>query len=103
MGNTIEHRLDSVDYKDADDRGRITLGSEFAGEKVFVAWATIDMNPEDVATPPEDVREKLSELWRWANENGYKMIDSDPYEGKILTSDADWIDTDVEGVSENVA
>jgi hypothetical protein len=45
-------------------------------------------------------REKLSELYDWAVENGHKPLDFDVERGRIYMEDAEWIDTDVEGLDD---
>ena len=91
-------------YKDADDRGRITLGTEFANTTVVVAWT--DVQPEDYdehITPPKDERDKLTELSSWAIENDLQALDFDVYRGRIYTENAEWVDTDVDGLSKSTS
>ena len=87
-------------YKDADDRGRITLGTEFSNTTVVVAWT--DVQPEDYddfIEPPKDERDKITELHSWAVENNYTPLDFDVFRGRIYTENAEWVDTDIDGLS----
>ena len=94
-------RYEHADYKDTDDRGRVTLGNEHANSKVAVAWVEVtEPEPADVRTPPKAERDKLGELWNWAQEHGHKALDFDPEQGRVYTENAEWIDTDVEGLGE---
>lgn len=97
----LEYDFKRIDYKESDDRGRVTLGADYANEDtIMVAWSVVDIDDAEIVDPPEDVKEKLKELWSWANENGHKMMDSDPYEGRILNENAEWVDTDIAGLEE---
>jgi hypothetical protein len=94
-------RYEHADYKDTDDRGRVTLGTEHANSKVAIAWADVgDPEPEELYSPTEAEREKLGELYDWAVENGYKPLDFDTERGRIYMEDAEWVDTDVEGLDD---
>jgi hypothetical protein len=90
----------NADYKDADERGRITLGNEYANAKIAVAWTEIDIpdTNDDVVKPSQEERDKLTELHKWANANGHTVLDFDPYRGRVYTKDAEWVDADVEGL-----
>lgn len=90
----------NADYKDTDDRGRVTLGSEYANSKVAIAWTEIEVpEPADVVKPSEEEREKLNELWQWADENGYAALDFDVHRGRVYTQGAEWVDAEgVEGL-----
>jgi len=91
----------NADYKDADDRGRITLGQEYANAKIAVAWTEIEIpdTPADVVEPSQAEKDKLGELWKWANDNGHKALDFDVDRGRVYTQEAEWVDADVEGLS----
>jgi len=90
-----------ADYLDTDDRGRVTLGNEYADTTMVVAWAEVgDPDPEHLTEPSEDEKEKLGELYWWARDNGYEAIDFDPHAGEIYTTGAEWVDTDVTGLKE---
>lgn len=94
-------RYEHADYKDTDDRGRVTLGTDHANSKVAVAWAELnEPNPEDVRTPPQAERDKLGELWNWAQENDHKALDFDPENGRVYTENAEWVNTSVDGLDE---
>jgi hypothetical protein len=90
----------NADYKDADSRGRITLGKEYANSKIAVAWSEIEIpNTDDVVKPSKEERDKLTELHRWATENGYNALDFDVHRGRVYTQDAEWVDAEgVEGL-----
>lgn len=91
-------------YKDTDNRGRITLGQEYADSTVAVAWTELpEPDPEYLERPSDKEREKLSALWKWAAENGYAALDYDVENGRVYTGDAEWVDTDVVGLSEEDA
>ena len=91
----------NADYKDADDRGRITLGKEYANAKISVAWTEIEIpdTPEDVVEPSQEEKDKLNELWKWANENGHKALDFDVHRGRVYTQEAEGVDADGDGLS----
>ena len=91
----------NADYKDADDRGRITLGQEYANAKIAVAWTEIEIpdTPDDVVEPSQAEKDKLGDLWAWANDNGHKALDFDVDRGRVYTQEAEWVDADVEGLS----
>ena len=94
-------RYEHADYKDTDDRGRVTLGNEHANSKVAVAWADVgEPEPAELYKPTEEEREKLGELYDWAVENGHKALDFDVERGRIYMENAEWIDTDVEGLAD---
>ena len=94
-------RYEHADYKDTDDRGRITLGTEHANSKVAVAWAEVsEPDPSDARTPPQEERDKLGALWNWAQEHDYKALDFDVKNGRVYTGGAEWVDTDVEGLAD---
>jgi hypothetical protein len=89
----------NADYKDADDRGRVTLGTEHANSKVAVAWTEVEApDPSDVTRPTDAERDKLTELWKWADKHEHKALDFDVQNGRVYTEDAEWVDTDVEGL-----
>lgn len=92
----------NADYKDADDRGRITLGKEYANAKIAVAWTEVEPpEPNDVVRPSEEERDKLTELHKWASENDYTALDFDVHRGRVYTMGAEWVDADVEGLYAN--
>jgi len=88
----------NADYKDTDDRGRLTLGQEYANSTVAIAWTELPPVDEISERPPKAEREKLTELHIWASENGFTPLDYDVQEGRIYTTDAEWVDTDVKGL-----
>jgi len=86
-------------YKDADDRGRITLGKDHANATVAVAWSELpEIDKHGGVRPSEKERNKLTELHRWAYENDHTVLDYDTDDGRIYTTDAEWVDTDVDGL-----
>lgn len=88
-----------ADYKQTDDRGRVTLGKEYADSTVAIAWTEIDRpSPPNVDKPPQEVRDKLTELHSWASENDYTVLDYDEVDGRVYTASAEWVDTPVEGL-----
>lgn len=59
---------DKQDIVTCDERGRATLGKEFADEQVFVYIARPpDIN--EIITPSEEERQVLTKMVRWAKEN----------------------------------
>lgn len=95
MGMNYQHAA----YKDADDRGRITLGKDHANATVAVAWSELPKPPvDDLTNFPEDKIQKAKELHHWAWENDYTPLDYDTEQGRIYTTDAEWVDTDVDGL-----
>jgi len=94
-------KYDHADYKDTDDRGRVTLGNEFANSKVAIAWVDVGSpDVDELREPSERVKDKLTELHKWARDNGYVALDFDTDSGKIYTKNAEWVDTDVVGFVE---
>lgn len=91
---------ENADYKDADSRGRITLGAEYANAKIAVAWTEIEPpSPEHVEKPSEEERDKLTELHQWAEANDYTALDFDVHRGRVYTQGAEWVDAEgVEGL-----
>ena len=90
-----------ADYLDTDDRGRVTLGQEFANSSVAVAWAEMaDPDPDHLVEPSDAEKEVLGDLYQWATDNGYEPIDFDPQHGRIYSKDAEWVDTDIEGLAD---
>lgn len=85
--------FDMVDSFTADDRGRITLGSEWANKRVRVFVEDLRVDPMDVVKPDDETVAVLSDMARWATENGYTPMGYRPGPGKILSTDAEWIDT----------
>jgi len=77
---------DKHDVVDCDDRGRATLGSEYANERVFVYVAEI---PDAGEIPAESVgrdkSEVLSKMLSWANENDIETMTHllDPINGIV--------------------
>lgn len=90
----------NADYKKTDERGRVTLGNEYANSTVAVAWSEVDVDPEDAIRPGKKEREKLSELTSWGINNDYSVLDYDLQEGRIYTDDAEWVDTGVDGLED---
>lgn len=89
----------NADYKDADDRGRITLGQEYANAKIAVAWSEIEIpDTDDVIKPSQEEQDKLGELYAWAEANDYSALDFDVHRGRIYTQQAEWVDADVAGL-----
>lgn len=73
---------DKQDVVSCDERGRATLGSEFAEEQVFV-WVARTPEPEDMVDVPDDEKEVLAKMATWAREN--------------LDDDVAWFDLDAKG------
>lgn len=72
---------DKQDLVACDDRGRATLGSEFANKQVFVYIANTP-DPDELVEPREAEKDTLGQMVSWANEE--------------LDEDVDWIDLDAE-------
>lgn len=62
-----EIHWDKQDVVTCDERGRATLGKEFANEQVFV-YVAEPPKIEDTIRPPEREREVLGEMVQWADE-----------------------------------
>lgn len=66
---------DKHDIVECDDRGRATLGSEFAGERVFVYVAEVPDGGELAGEPVNrDTSEVLSNMLSWARENDIETM-----------------------------
>lgn len=85
--------FDMVDTFSTDDRGRITLGSEWADTRVRVFVEDLHIDARDTERPDEEVRAVLSDMARWARKNDHTPMGYRPESGKVLTTDADWVDT----------
>lgn len=89
----------NADYKKTDSRGRLTLGQEYADTTVAVAWTGLpDIDPDDAAEPTEAEREIYKELHDWAESRGVTPLDFDAQNGLVYTTNAEWLDTSVEGL-----
>ena len=92
--------FDTVRTLNADNRGRVNLGSEFADSQVFVLASRLPENPGGTR-PSQDEERVLSQLTQWAVEHNFSIQDYDVENGRILHDGAEWIDTDVEGLVGN--
>jgi len=72
---------DKQDVVTCDDRGRATLGKEFANEQVYVYIAEIDI-PETNPVSDEE-QSVLSDMAVWADENVDEYIDLDARSGVV--------------------
>jgi hypothetical protein len=77
-----EIHWDKQDVVTCDERGRATLGSEFADEQVFVYIAETP-EVEEVHRPDEEKRRVLSLMASWAIENVEDYHDFDAETGIV--------------------
>ena len=77
-----EIHWDKQDVVTCDERGRATLGKEFANEQVFV-YVAEPPKIEDTIRPPEREREVLTQMAQWAEENVDGYFDLDPDTGIV--------------------
>jgi len=82
-----EIKWDKHDVVDCDERGRATLGSEYAGERVFVYVSEL---PDAKELPleretPEEIRKTLTRMLSWARENDIDTMTHllDPHSGEV--------------------
>lgn len=80
--------FDKVDVLTADERGRVTLGPEFANEQVWVA-AVHTPGPDDLEEPTMFEKRVLSKMAGWAIENGIEAADYRPREGVVISTDGE--------------
>lgn len=73
---------DKQDVVTCDERGRATLGSEYANEQVFVHVSELP-EPDELERPTDEEREELSSMAVWATENVEGWIDLDPKTGIV--------------------
>ena len=90
--------FDHVQTYTADNRGRITLGKDFAERHVHVMAIDITDELDYAYKPPEEEIAVLNKLTKWAMDNEVSIADYDVANGKVLSEDAEWHDTDVEGL-----
>jgi len=73
---------DKQDVVSCDERGRATLGTEFADQQVFVYIAETS-EVEDVHRPDDETRRVLSKMAAWASDNVEDYFDLDPDTGIV--------------------
>lgn len=74
---------DKQDVVKCDERGRATLGSEFADQQVFVWVAeTPDFEDDRPATGAE--KDVLTDMIGWANDKGIDWYDLRPETGIVI-------------------
>lgn len=79
---------DKQDVVRCDERGRATLGSEFAGEQVFV-YVARPPDFDDYVEPSPEEKQVLSKMATWANENVDEWFDLKPREGVVVDKHGD--------------
>lgn len=84
--------FDGLTTATADDRGRVTIGSEFANENVEV-YVRRTPDPEDLEEPPEDEKKVLNQMYSWAFENDIEVYDARPDEGVVIDTDGEMHET----------
>lgn len=75
---------DKQDIVKCDERGRATLGSEFADQQVYVWIAETPDFDEEYSRPPDEFRDVLSKMASWASENDIDWYDADPERGVVI-------------------
>lgn len=76
-----EINWDKQDLVKCDERGRATLGSEFANEQVLVWIAEApDYGGEPV---PGDLEDVLSNMLSWAGDQDFEIYDLHPETGEV--------------------
>lgn len=83
---------DKHDVVTCDERGRATLGSEYANERVFVYVAELpDMDELEPEPIPDEERDVLSSMLGWAHKNGIETMTHllDPYTGEVTSKDGE--------------
>lgn len=82
-------RWDKQDVVTCDERGRATLGSEYANEQVFV-WIAETPEPDELGERPDkETRVVLSKMIQWANDEGITAFDLDSESGVITDKKGD--------------
>jgi len=67
-------RWDKHDIVECDDRGRATLGNEYANERILVYLAELP-DVDDLGDPiPEEEKRVLSQMLSWAKENDIETM-----------------------------
>lgn len=77
-----EIQFDKQTVVSCDERGRATLGSEYANEKVFVYVAELP-NPDELVKPPQDEQRVLSQMHSWARKQEITVMDYHPEDGTV--------------------
>lgn len=75
-------RYDKIDVVSCDERGRATLGTEFANEEVWVYIAELP-DIEELEEPSGGERGVLMKMTDWAIENGINPMDWDSELGVV--------------------
>lgn len=82
-------RFDKQDVVQCDDRGRATLGSEYANEQVYVYIAELP-NPDDLADIGPERAEVAGRIAGWAMENDIPVMDINEVEGTVQDKQGEW-------------
>lgn len=77
---------DKQDIVSCDERGRATLGSEYANDQVLVYIAeTADMDEiQEWHEPSDREKEELGKMYEWAEENVENWFDLHPDTGIVV-------------------
>ena len=74
---------DKQDVVSCDERGRATLGTEFADEQVFV-WIARTPDADELVEPSDAEKETLTNMASWASENVDKWFNLKAEEGVVV-------------------
>lgn len=79
-------RWDKHDVVECDERGRATLGSEYANERIFVYVAEMPDTDELTEPVPDEEQDVLSKMLSWARENDIDTMAHllDPESGVVI-------------------
>ena len=81
--------FDKLDVVKADDRGRVTIGSEFANEQVQVCVNRLPDRDELEDDAPEEKKEIVGQMYQWAIQNGISPFDARPHEGVVIDTNGE--------------
>lgn len=83
---------DKHDVVTCDERGRATLGSEYANEQVFVYVAELP-DPGELEEPSPEREREAEKIAGWAVENNIPVMDIDENEGTVKDKQGEWHQT----------
>jgi hypothetical protein len=82
------HRFEKQDIVKCDDRGRATLGTEFAGKQVLV-WVAPTPGLEETEPLDDDLHNIAAKMATWASEQGIDWYDIQPRTGIVEDTDGE--------------
>lgn len=83
--------FDKQDVVECDDRGRATLGTEFADEQVYVRVSELP-DPDKLEEPDPERERVAGKLAGWAVGNDIPVMDIDEQRGAVQDKEGQWHD-----------